>query len=47
MIDEMIFNEKLHQQKGILPPNHTGNINIIYLWNTMVKIDELYQIQNE
>jgi len=49
MIDEMIFNEKLHQQKGILPPNHpvTGNIDIVYLWYTMDKIDEIYQIQNE
>jgi len=49
MLDEMIFNEKLHQQKGILPPNHpvTGNINVIAIWNRMTRIDEYYQTQLE
>jgi len=49
MIDEMIFNDKLHKQKGLCSLDHpvTGNINVIAIWNRMTRIDEYYQTQLE
>jgi len=49
MLDEMIFNDKLHKQKGLFPNDHpvTGNINVIAIWNRMTRIDEYYQTQLE
>ena len=49
MIDELIFNEKLHKSKGLLPHDHpnTGNLNIIALWNRTKMIEEWYSSEDE
>ena len=47
MIDEIIFNDHLHRQKSLLPPDHpnTGNINVINLWNNFHYINDMYEYQ--
>ena len=47
IIEENLFNSKLHREKGLFPLDHpnTGNVNVMGLWNKFVYINDLYEHQ--